>query len=54
MKAISRHTLYLPYTFPLVDKEIKDGVMAELKRLQATYTGGRAGSTCLTGRNIGS
>lgn len=28
------HILYAPYTFPLVDKDIKDGVMAEFKRLQ--------------------
>jgi hypothetical protein len=29
------HILYAPYTFPLVDKSIKDVVMAEFKRLQS-------------------
>jgi hypothetical protein len=29
------HILYAPYTFPLVDKSIKDGVMTEFRRLQA-------------------
>jgi len=30
-----RHVLYAPYTFPLVDKGIKDGVMAAFGRLAA-------------------
>jgi hypothetical protein len=30
-----RHVLYAPYTFPLVDKGIKDGVMAAFERLAA-------------------
>jgi hypothetical protein len=45
------HILYAPYAFPLVDKSIKDGVMAEFKRLCAVglpayaQTGARQGAT---------
>ena len=42
-----RHVLYAPYTFPLVDKGIKDGVMAAFTRLGSDGLAAYAG-TALT------